>query len=73
MDLEELKFPIGLFIPPVDYSQECIKKWIFNIELFPQRISDLTLKLSNKQLNWKYRPNGWKIKQVIHIIVQIAI
>ena len=66
MNLKELKFPIGQFNSPVEYSEETIQKWISDIELFPQRLLSLTSGLSKEQLNWKYRPDGWAIKQVVH-------
>lgn len=65
-ELEQLKFPIGLFTPPEFIDTEIIKHWITSIEVFPSRVEALILTLSIKQLHWKYRPNGWCIKQVIH-------
>lgn len=64
--LEQLKFPIGLFTPPETIISETINHWITSIEAFPSRVEALILNLNIEQLNWKYRPNGWCIKQVIH-------
>lgn len=66
LDLEKLKFPIGKFVKPEIISQEEIKKWISEIEVFPYKIKSITENLSVEELNWNYRPNGWKIKQVVH-------
>lgn len=51
---------------PEEISEGHIDNWIQNIELFPSAIKDLTNDLSDIQLNWKYRPGGWTIRQVVH-------
>lgn len=65
-DIEKLRFPIGKFNKPEFISESDIVQWISEIELFPKRITTITQSLSREQLNWNYRPNGWKIKQVVH-------
>ena len=66
MDIEKLRFPIGKYVPNKNPDQETIRKWIQEIGAFPSSIIELTKDLSIEQLNWKYRPNGWKVKQVVH-------
>ncbi|WP_299339391.1 YfiT family bacillithiol transferase [uncultured Psychroserpens sp.] len=65
-EIEQLKFPIGKFHTPEHISSEIIDSWIQDIEHFPEAIEQLTKDLSNEQLNWAYRPEGWTIKQVVH-------
>ena len=65
-DLEKLKYPVGKFIAPEEYSNSLRQEWIEIIAKFPERIAKLTESLSIDQLNWRYRPDGWKIKQVVH-------
>ncbi|WP_353779802.1 YfiT family bacillithiol transferase [Winogradskyella sp. 3972H.M.0a.05] len=65
-ELQQLKYPIGEFEKPEVISTTNIEKWISDIEQFPQRIKDTTAGLTTEQLNWKYRPDGWTIKQVVH-------
>lgn len=65
-NLEKLKFPIGQFQKPETISQNDLDSWINNIESFPSKIKKLTENLSIEELNWIYRPQGWKIKQVVH-------
>lgn len=65
-DLEKLKFPIGEFQKPDLISENDLKNWITTIENFPTEIKKRTENLSINELNWIYRPNGWKIKQVVH-------
>lgn len=66
MNLEKLKFPIGLFNPPTQITQDNLNRWISDFESFPQALEQMVSTLSQEQLEWKYRPNGWSIKQVIH-------
>ena len=66
MELELLKYPIGHYIPNKKPDQQTLKHWILTLEEFPERLEQLIQQLSEESLNWKYRPNGWCIKQVIH-------
>lgn len=66
LDLEKLRFPIGEFHKPEMITKDVLNTWILSIESFPERIKNLTENLSVKELNWIYRPQGWKIKQVVH-------
>ncbi len=66
IDLNKLKFPIGSFIKLDKIEATDVKEWIEDIEQFPKKLEAITSDLSIEQVNWKYRPNGWKIKQVIH-------
>ncbi len=66
MNLETLKYPIGTYVPNKTPSTALLEKWMTEIEEFPVKLKTLTKNCSVKQLNWKYRPNGWCVKQVIH-------
>ena len=65
-ELVDLRYPIGQYSSNPNPSQEQIGSWIEEIALFPERLKELTDTLSSEQLNWRYRPEGWMIKQVIH-------
>lgn len=65
-DIESLRFPIGEFQKPNSITPDYLDTWIETIENFPSKIDELTKNLSVNELNWIYRPNGWKIKQVVH-------
>ncbi|WP_456438017.1 YfiT family bacillithiol transferase [Psychroserpens sp.] len=65
-ELLKLKFPIGEFIKPDHINNNQISKWIDDIERFPNKVNQLTDNLTIEQLNWRYRPEGWTIKQVVH-------
>jgi len=66
MNIENLKYPIGKFIAPEEYTLNILKGWIEEIESFPEKVVELTQTLTQAQLNWIYRPEGWSIKQVVH-------
>ncbi|MDA0195297.1 MAG: putative metal-dependent hydrolase [Bacteroidetes bacterium] len=66
MELELLKYPTGKFTIPQDYDTMIINGWIRNIAGFPDRLSAEVIGLSDKQLGWKYRPDGWNVRQVVH-------
>jgi len=66
MNIEQLKFPIGEFQCPENISPKQVEAWIEDIATFPQQLRDLTASLSVVEKNWRYRPSGWTIKQVVH-------
>ncbi|WP_282044261.1 YfiT family bacillithiol transferase [Winogradskyella flava] len=65
-ELYKLTFPIGEFEKPQHITQEHLREWIASIESLPERIESVTKHLNDKELNYKYRPAGWTIKQVVH-------
>ena len=65
-ELYQLKFPIGEFKKPEHITKEQLEEWINIIEDFPKRIKAITKTLSDDELGYKYRPEGWSIRQVVH-------
>ena len=65
MYLELLKYPIGRYkavgIVSKDYINECIDV----ICDFPDKMAKVVQGL-DAELDWKYRPEGWSIRQVVH-------
>lgn len=66
MTLEHLKFPIGECTDCKSPSSEQLTLWLQDIEIFPSLVTKITQNLTVEELNWKYRPKGWTIKQVVH-------
>ena len=66
VNIEQLKFPIGKFEKPAIIDKKTIEGWIQAIESFPGELDSFTQNLTVKELNRRYRPNGWSIKQVVH-------
>ena len=66
MDLEKLKFPVGKYTPNKEPEESTLAEWIADIEKFPSEVMELTKNTTQEALQWKYRPDGWSVKQVIH-------
>lgn len=65
-DIDALKYPIGQFSAPETITSEHIEEWITCIGKFPQQIASEINQLSELELAYKYKPNGWNIKQVLN-------
>lgn len=65
-NIHELKYPIGSFEKPLDYTKDDLINWTNTIDIFPVKLNELASDLSDVQLSWIYRPEGWNIRQVIH-------
>jgi hypothetical protein len=63
---QDLRYPVGRFNRPDSITPEHIQTWIGHIEAFPNQIQAHTENLSSEQLSWRYRPDGWNIRQVVH-------
>ncbi len=63
-ELEKLRYPVGRFkyTPDINSNSDLIS----NIESFPAKLKQEVVNLDEEQLNTKYRPGGWTIKQVVH-------
>ena len=68
-ELEKLRYPIGKFSAPLEYSQEDMEKWIGEIEELPSKCRNELKDFTEEMLADKYRPDGWTARQVIHHIV----
>ncbi len=65
-DLDKLKYPVGRFRWPAQISPSEIEHWIKVIEDFPEKLSNETDGITDKELDWRYRPDGWSIRQIVH-------
>lgn len=66
MNIDQLKYPIGKLALPADFNSEEIRSWIKDIAAFPALLREETATLNPHELEWKYRPDGWCIRQVVH-------
>lgn len=66
MNIDALRFPIGVFVVPENFTKEDINHWKNEIALLPERLKLEIKNISEKELNTPYRPDGWTVKQVIH-------
>jgi len=65
-DLEKLKYPIGKFHTPEEYTSEFILDKIEQIASFPERLKKEVVDFNDEKLDTAYRPEGWTVRQVIH-------
>lgn len=63
---EQMKYPIGKFVPPASYTNEDLHLWINTIKTFPGKLRQAIISLSENQLDTPYRTGGWTIRQVVH-------
>jgi hypothetical protein len=70
IELDKLKHPIGDFEKPTTKDQEerkdLVFKWKNDIANFPLQLKKVVTDLDDEKLDWKYRPQGWTVKQVVH-------
>jgi hypothetical protein len=66
MDIDQLKFPIGKYKVPQEITSSHIEEWISTIEQLPEKLKNLVGKLSDDELDYQYRSEGWRVKQVVH-------
>ena len=66
MTEEQLKYPIGKFTPPTEYTKEAIAGFINDIKDLPANLRKVATTLTEEQLETPYRPGGWTLRQVIH-------
>ncbi|MGY4538653.1 putative damage-inducible protein DinB [Mucilaginibacter sp. UYNi724] len=63
---EEMRYPIGKFVPPVSYTEQDMRQWTHDIATLPGRIREAILGLTYEQLDTQYRTGGWTLRQVVH-------
>lgn len=65
-DLENLKYPMGRFVPARQYNPDTLASWIGGIRSAPLLFDYCIENLDEAQLNTPYRPDGWNVIQVVH-------
>ena len=66
MEMEQLRFPIGRFEPRPSSTEEEVRASIDRIQSAPARLAEAVGGLSDAQLDTRYRPDGWTLRQVVH-------
>ena len=64
--MDEVRYPIGAFVPIDNLSVEERKKCINQIPGIIESLKSITKSLTNDQLQIPYRPHGWTIQQLVH-------
>ncbi|GJM63132.1 YfiT family bacillithiol transferase [Persicobacter diffluens] len=63
---QDLQYPIGEFQTPNQIHTELLETWITEIRQFPVQLEELISHSPPLSEEWKYRPNGWNIRQLVH-------
>ncbi len=66
--LEQIKYPIGRYKAPTEFTPQLINEWISAIEAMPSWLDPCIENLDEAQLEVPYRDGGWNSRQVIHHI-----
>lgn len=64
--MDTLKYPIGKFSYPEQFTEQEINQWIDDIAAAPKAYQELIASFSNDEIETPYRPGGWTARQVIH-------
>jgi hypothetical protein len=65
-ELDDLRFPVGRFIPPANGVAGNRSAHIQTLQLLPARLRSAVSGLSDIQLDTPYRDGGWTVRQVVH-------
>lgn len=65
---EDLRFPIGEFSSDFESTGALRQSFIQTIEELPNKLRKAIEGLTDGQLDTRYRPGGWTVRQVVHHI-----
>jgi hypothetical protein len=66
MSKTDLRYPIGTYDHRGPVSDDQLARWLDEIEALPGAMSRAVAGLTDEQLETRYRPGGWTLRQVIH-------
>jgi hypothetical protein len=61
-----MRYPVGRYQAPNEVTQRTREEWIREIEALPANLRQAVAGLSDSQLEKRYRPGGWTVRQVVH-------
>ncbi len=64
----DLRYPFGPYKPPATIGRAERDAWIAELEALTGNLSKAVEGLSDDQLDTRYRPGGWTVRQVVHHI-----
>jgi hypothetical protein len=64
--MDDLRYPIGKFQPPAEYTSALRATWIEQFTAAPAKLRDAIRGLTPPQLATPYRDGGWTPIQVVH-------
>jgi hypothetical protein len=67
-DLDQLRYPVGRFIPPANSTAGLRAAQIETLRFLPGSLRAAVSGLNDAQLDTPYREGGWTLRQVVHHI-----
>ena len=65
-NLKKLQYPIGEFQFDAGITEEKRDQWITEYAVIPDKLESAVADLTDEQLDTRYRPDGWTVRQVVH-------
>ena len=65
---EDLRYPIGEFDANIEITPELRREMIQSVKDLPSKIKAAVEGLNDEQLDTRYRPEGWTVRQTFHHI-----
>ncbi|MBV9762497.1 MAG: bacillithiol transferase BstA [Acidobacteriaceae bacterium] len=65
---DSLRYPIGRYRAPESITSGNRIAWIEEIEALPRNLRRAVAGLNEEQLETRYRPGGWTVRQLVHHI-----
>ena len=66
VDLDELRYPVGRFMPPAASTPQIRAAHIDTLRHLPDRLETAVRDLDDAQLDTPYREGGWTVRQLVH-------
>lgn len=63
---DDLRYPIGRFEHDGPITDQQLALWVGQIDELPARMRRAVEGLTDEQLDTRYRPGGWTVRQVVH-------
>ena len=67
--MNDLRYPEGSHDPGAPVTPEQVRQAIEDIRELPARMAEAVRGLDDAQLDTRYRPEGWTVRQVVHHVV----
>jgi hypothetical protein len=64
--MEDLQYPIGKFEWGGGASEKQLRQWVDEIAAAPAQLRAAVDGLTPQQIDTRYRPGGWTVRQVVH-------
>ncbi len=62
----DLRYPIGPMVLENNPTPEMVQAWIADVEAAPAALRAAVGDLAAEQLDTRYRPGGWTVRQLVH-------